>query len=84
MKLTPNKIKKDLLIECGLCKSRGSLYYEKCLCEFCLDDPTILLYHDNIDIPHCIAVKPMNWECIWFDDDNMYRWNIDFDLEVVR
>jgi hypothetical protein len=46
-----------------------------------MDDPTILLYHTGRD--HCIAVKPMNFECLWYDNDNMFNWNIDWDLEVV-
>jgi len=80
-KLTPNKVKKDLLIICGLCGEWGTLYYKKCTCEYCMDDPTILLYHTGRD--HCIAVKPMNFECLWYDNDNMFIWNIDWDLEVV-
>ena len=78
MLLTPDTIQ-EINIRCGLCKQMGKLYFIKCSCEFCMDDPTVLAYHEN----HCVAVKPMNFECIWWDNDSMFVWTLDWDLEVV-
>ena len=78
MKITPDNIK-PRLIKCGLCGKTGHLYFKKCDCEHCLTDPTILAYHET----HCVAVKPMNMECIWWDNDYLFKWVIDFNLEVV-
>ena len=72
-----------MIIKCGLCKQEGLAYKTWCTCEFCMwGNKTRLMYHIKCvaDTNQCIAVKPGNVECDWFDYslDEMHKWTNDF------
>ena len=66
-------------MKCTLCNREGELRTIKCQCEHCLwGNESLLTFHGG----HCIAVKPNNRECIWFDFhlDELYKWTHDWEV----